>query len=118
MSVSGIMESIKGWSWSTWTIIGLVILSVILFIVVLSLRAKKNELEAKIKTTTTTTTTGAASYKRRQPYMPDPGIPAKNLLYGRESTMGNATAGFAPASRAAYKTGADPDRVLKGALMD
>lgn len=104
--------AIAKWGMSTWIIIGLCIVALILFIVILVFNSQKNELKTQLAAKTGT----ASSYRRRQRYMPDPGIAEKKMLYGTGSTMGNATAGYAPAATSGYKTGADPDKVLRDAI--
>ena len=46
--------------------------------------------------------------------MPDPGIAAKDLLYGA-SSIGDASSSFKKKSN--YSTGADPDVILKQSLL-
>jgi hypothetical protein len=108
------LDTVKGWAsqWWFWVIIGLAVLSVVLFIWAVAVSASLTKANttlaaARKKYSFVDADLAAAStYRRRQQrYMPDPGIPAKKMLYGK---TGRDMSG--------YKNGSDPDVILKNAL--
>jgi len=104
---AGILATMQGWLTNPWfwIVVGLSILAVILFIWAV---AAQSEL-AKVKKNGETGGENESTYRRRRSkYMPDPGIPPRELLYGN-SPVGD-TSGYVAGM------GQEPDAVLRSSL--
>jgi len=102
------LTTMKGWlsQWQFWLIIGLAVAAFIFFLwaVIVTIRYNRCKGAASVATT-------GGYRKRRQPYIPDPGIPASKLLFDTYAPANYAAAGYTAGM------GQDPDVVLKNALQ-